>query len=324
MIILNPLCLAAGLSLLICIILTPVLIPLLRRLKFGQSIREEGPSWHQKKSGTPTMGGIAIILASLIGALLSYVITGRVSSLEQSLIFGSLLFGVIGFADDYIKVVKKRNLGLTSKQKFLSQLLVSIAVTVFMSYTGIIGGEIFIPFAKTTANIGIFIIPLAVFVLLAVVNSVNLTDGIDGLASSVTLIVSLFLTVCAIKLSNIYVAAFMGSVCASCLGFLFFNANPAKVFMGDTGSLFLGGAVALGAIALKMPLILIIAGGVYLIETLSVIIQVACFKTTGKRVFKMSPIHHHFEMCGMNEKQIVLTFSLATIILCVISYIAIF
>ena len=167
-------------------------------------------------------------------------------------------------------------------------------------------------------------IPLAIFVQLAVVNSVNLTDGLDGLATTVTLIVSLFFMVCAIKLHNFSVAAFMAATAAACLGFLFFNANPAKVFMGDTGSLFLGGAIAVGAISLKMPLILIIAGGIYLIETLSVILQVASFKLTGKRIFKMSPIHHHFEMCGLNEKKIVILFSAITLVLCAISYIVVF
>ncbi len=320
----NTLLIACGFSLFLSIVLTPVFIPVLRRLKFGQSIREEGPSWHQKKSGTPTMGGVAIIIASLLGAALAYFMKGNMESLAATLIVGSFCFGIIGFSDDYIKVVKKRNLGLTSKQKFLAQLIVSVAITVFMSYTGITGEEIFVPFLKDYVSIGFFVIPLSVFVMLAVVNSVNLTDGLDGLATSVTLVVSLFLMIVAMKLSNITVSVFMGAVAASCLGFLFFNANPAKVFMGDTGSLFLGGAVAVGALALKMPLILILAGGVYLIETLSVIIQVVSFKTTGKRVFKMSPIHHHFELCGMHEKTIVALFTLVTVILCVISYVIIF
>ena len=316
--------LGSGFSLLICLILTPLLIPKLKQLKFGQSIREEGPKWHQKKSGTPTMGGIAIIAAVFIGTCLAYVISGRLNPLEIGCLIGMLFFGVIGFFDDYIKVVKKRNLGLTSKQKFLAQILASVAIVVFMSHVGALGGEIILPFFKTTVDIGLWTIPLAIFVLLAVVNSVNLTDGLDGLATSVTLIVAIFFTICAVKLQNISVAVFMGAVGAACLGFLFFNANPAKVFMGDTGSLFLGGAVAIGAIALKLPLLLITTGGVYLLETLSVIIQVASFQLTGKRVFKMSPIHHHFEMCGMNEKAIVVLFSTVTALLCVISYFIIF
>ena len=320
----QTLLLGTGFSLLLCLVATPLLIPTLRRLKFGQSIREEGPKWHQKKSGTPTMGGVSIILAVLAGAALAYGIFSKLGILEMGILTGAFLFGIIGFLDDYIKVVKKRNLGLTSKQKFLAQLVASVAIVVFMSYTGVSGGEIFVPFFKTTIDIGLFSIPLAIFVLLAVVNSVNLTDGLDGLATSVTLIVSLFFMICAIKTKQVTIATLMGATAGACLGFLFFNANPAKVFMGDTGSLFLGGVVAIGAIALKMPLALIIAGGVYLLETLSVIIQVASFKLTGKRVFKMSPIHHHFEMCGMGEKQIVLLFSGVTVLLCLICYIAMF
>ena len=309
-----------GISLLICAILTPLLIPVLRRLKFGQEIREEGPAWHAKKSGTPTMGGIAIAVSVVASAIITAVAFAFELPAVVCLAGGALLFGLVGYADDYIKVVKKRNLGLTSKQKFLGQLFVSVIVTVYAIYSGVIDNEIIIPFIKQPVNIGIFAPILIVFVQLAVVNSVNLNDGLDGLASSVTLVVSVFLTVCAIKLQNTEVAVFMAAVAAACLGFLFFNANPARIFMGDTGSLFLGGCVALGAIMLKLPLILIIAGGVYLMETLSVILQVASFKLTGKRIFKMSPIHHHFEMCGMNERQIVLLFSLAAAILCIISY----
>ncbi len=320
----QTLLLGSGFSLLICLIATPLLIPMLRRLKFGQSIREEGPKWHQKKSGTPTMGGVSIIGAVLAGAAIAYGVSAGLGILETGLLAGAFLFGLIGFADDYIKVVKKRNLGLTSKQKFLAQLIAAVAIVVFMSHTGVMGGEIFVPFFKTTIDIGLFSIPLAIFVLLAVVNSVNLTDGLDGLATSVTLIVSLFFMICALKTKQAAIATFMGATAGACLGFLFFNANPAKVFMGDTGSLFLGGVVAIGAIALKMPLALIIAGGVYLLETLSVIIQVTSFKFTGKRVFKMSPIHHHFEMCGMGEKQIVLLFSSVTVLLCLICYFSMF
>lgn len=320
----NTLLIGSGISLIISLILTPILIPVLTKLKFGQSIRDEGPKWHQKKSGTPTMGGLAIIAAVVFGALISYILTNRISLINSGVVLGAFLYGVIGFADDYIKVVKKRNLGLTSKQKFTAQLIVSVLVTVFLSYTGVLGSEIYVPFVEGAVNIGLLTIPLAIFVQLAVVNSVNLTDGLDGLASTVTMIVSLFFMICAIKLQNFSVAALMGASAAACLGFLFFNANPAKVFMGDTGSLFLGGVIAVGAISLKMPLVLIVAGGIYLIETLSVIIQVVSFKTTGKRVFKMSPIHHHFEMCGLNEKKIVLLFSAVTIVLCILGYLIVF
>ena len=311
---------ATGLSLLICVVLTPLLIPVLRRLKFGQEIREEGPAWHAKKSGTPTMGGIAIGIAVVVAVILAGVISGLEIHAVLCLTIGSLLFGLVGFLDDYIKVVKKRNLGLTSKQKFTAQLIVSVVITVFAIYSGIIDNEIIIPFIKIPVNLAWFTPVLIVFVQLAVVNSVNLTDGLDGLASSVTFVVSVFLTICAIKMGNTEVAVFMAATSAACFGFLLFNANPARIFMGDTGSLFLGGCVALGAIMLRLPLILIIAGGVYLCETLSVILQVISFKLTGKRIFKMSPIHHHFEMCGLNERQIVLLFSMTAAILCIISY----
>jgi len=311
---------AIGVSLLVCVVLTPVLIPVLRRLKFGQEIREEGPAWHAKKSGTPTMGGIAIAIGVSVAALVAGIAFLLNAHAMVCMAGGAFLFGLVGFVDDYIKVVKKRNLGLTSKQKFLAQLLVTVLVSVYAMYSGVIDSSIIIPFIKSPVNLGIFTVFLIVFVQLAVVNSVNLTDGLDGLASSVTLVVSSFLTICAIKMGNNEVAVFMGATSAACLGFLFFNANPARIFMGDTGSLFLGGCVALGAIMLKLPLILILAGGVYLCETLSVILQVASFKLTGKRIFKMSPIHHHFEMCGMNERQIVLLFSLVSAVLCIIGY----
>lgn len=307
-------------STVLCLVLGPILIPILRRLKFGQSIREEGPSWHQKKSGTPTMGGIMFMLSSCGATLFLIFSTVGIDYEILILVFTAFSFGIIGFADDFIKVVLKRNLGLTARQKFSAQLFVSILSTIALNYMGYLNGELVVPYFHRLVDIGLLVIPLSIFVQLALTNSVNLTDGLDGLASSVTLIVGAFLTICAFLLNEIEIAIFMGSVTGGCLGFLFFNAHPAKVFMGDTGSLFLGGAVAVVAIALKLPLILIIVGGVYLIETLSVILQVASFKMTGKRIFKMSPIHHHFEMCGMNEKQIVLLFAGATLILCLIGY----
>ncbi|MBQ3225796.1 MAG: phospho-N-acetylmuramoyl-pentapeptide-transferase [Clostridia bacterium] len=311
---------SVSLSALICLVLTPILIPFLRRLKFGQSIREEGPSWHQKKSGTPTMGGITMII-SVVVATLWFGYFPEMQNYEILILLAcAVLFGVIGFVDDFIKVVMKRNLGLSAKQKFSAQILVSVVITVLLSYMGYLGGEIIIPFLDFSVDIGLFIIPFVIFVLLAMTNSVNLTDGLDGLAATVTLIVSLFLTVVAFYMNEIAVAVFIGSVSASCLAFLVFNAHPAKVFMGDTGSLFLGGATAIAAIALRLPLILIIIGFVYLMETLSVILQVASFKLTGKRIFKMSPIHHHFEMCGMNEVKIVLLFSGVTLVLCILAY----
>ncbi len=308
-----------ALSLLFCLAITPLFIPFLRRLKFGQSIREEGPSWHRVKSGTPTMGGIAFIGAitlTLLGIML--FATGFTYELLLPLVT-SLLYGAVGFWDDYIKVIKKRNLGLSAKQKFLAQLFVAILSTVAMNYLGFLTGELVVPFLATRIDIGLWIVPLTVLVQLSLVNSVNLTDGLDGLASSVTLIVSLFFVICAYLLKS-STAIFIAAVCGGCLGFLVFNAHPAKVFMGDTGSLFLGGAIATTASMLNMPLVLIIVGGVYLIETLSVIMQVTSFKLTGKRIFKMSPIHHHFEMSGFSETKIVLLFSVSTLILCILGY----
>ncbi len=320
----NTVFLSVAVALLSGLILTPVLIPFLRRLKFGQSIREEGPSWHQKKSGTPTMGGIAIIIACLFAALLIMKMTFSAVGTDMLILTGSaLLFGIVGFIDDFIKVVMKRNLGLSAKAKFLLQLFVSILSTVALLYTGAINGELILPFFKETVNIGLLIIPLIIIVQLAVVNSANLTDGLDGLAASVTLVISAFLALVAFLMGKMVAAIFMGALSGALLAFLFFNWNPAKVFMGDTGSLFLGGAVALCAVMLKMPIILIIICGVYLLETLSVIIQVVSFKTTGKRVFKMSPLHHHFEMCGYKEKKIVLMFSGLTLVLCIIGYLCI-
>jgi len=297
----------------------PVLIPIFRRLKFGQQIREEGPSWHQKKSGTPPMGGFIFIIPIIVCTLL-FARTG----LCVSLVLFALSFGIVGFADDYIKVVKKRNLGLSAKHKFLLQLLFSV-VFICVSIYGLklIGTEIFIPFAKTYVDLGIIIyIPLALFVLLGTTNSVNLTDGVDGLAATVTFVVCVFFAFLSYN-SKMYDVTVVNAIsAASLLGFLLFNHYPAKVFMGDTGSLFLGGLVCSNALLMKNPLILIICGGVYVLETFSVILQVAYFKKTGKRIFKMSPIHHHFEMCGWSEVKIVVCASLATLVLCTAAFFA--
>lgn len=311
----NAAVVSSVLSFLIAVIIAPILIPILHRLKFGQEIREIGPKWHQKKSGTPTMGGFIFIIPFAV----CMMIFAR-NPIALCVLLFSLSFALIGFLDDYIKVYKKRNLGLTEKQKFLFQLLFSalfIAVSVY--WLELIDTSIILPFAGSF-DIGVFYIPLALFVLIGCTNSVNLTDGVDGLASSVTIVVCCFLSIIAkrdgydeISIANLILAAAL-------LGFLLFNRHPAKVFMGDTGSLFLGAAVCSSALLMKNPLILIVAGGVYVIETLSVILQVASFKLTGKRIFKMSPIHHHFEMCGWSEKKIVLTAVLISAILCALAY----
>ncbi|MBQ2696329.1 MAG: phospho-N-acetylmuramoyl-pentapeptide-transferase [Clostridia bacterium] len=313
---------SAAISVIIGLIVTPILIPFLRRLKFGQSIREEGPNWHRIKSGTPTMGGIAFIVSSVLATLVIMFLAHGVRYDLIILVLTALAYGAVGFLDDFIKVVKKRNLGLSAKHKFLAQLLVAILSTVSLKYLGYISGELIIPFFSHTVNISFWIVPLTVLVQLSVVNSVNLTDGLDGLATSITIIVGLFFVVCAAAFQSVS-GIFMAAVVGGLIAFLVFNAHPAKVFMGDTGSLFLGGAIAAVASILELPLVLIIVGGIYLIETLSVILQVASFKLTGKRIFKMSPIHHHFEMCGLSETKIVLLFSVATLLLCIVGFLAI-
>lgn len=304
-----------GAAFLIAGFLGMLIIPILIRFKFGQEIREIGPSWHQKKSGTPTMGGILFIGAFLIVTpfFIRDIGSGCVAVC-------AVLFGLIGFSDDFIKIARKRNLGLTAKQKFLSQLFITVAFVLVLLYTGEIGTEIFVPLWNRSLDLGFLFIPFAVFVILGVVNGVNLTDGIDGLAGSVTLIVSVFLAVAATYKYEGSLAATSLILAGGLLGFLLYNLHPAKVFMGDTGSLFLGGYIAAVSVLLGFELILLFCGIIYLVETLSVIIQVVSYKLTGKRVFKMSPIHHHFEMCGWKENKIVLAFSSATVLFCIISY----
>lgn len=304
------------------------LIPVLRRLKFGQEIRDEGPAWHAKKSGTPTMGGFIFIFAIVIMAAICYmvgVLTGLDMPCDSAMFLimvVALVYGVIGFIDDYIKVILKRNLGLTAKQKFLLQLIAAIGFVCWAVYGEGISTEIRIPFTSLAFDIGIFFIPLSVLVILATVNSVNLTDGLDGLATSITIVVALFYMLFAEfgEFPNQTVALFAAMLVGSLLGFLIYNKYPAKVFMGDTGSLFLGGAISGMAIIMEQPLALIIIGIVYVIESLSVILQVISFKTTGKRIFKMSPIHHHFEMCGWKETKIVAVFTGVTLAVCALMF----
>ena len=300
-------------------VVVPVLIPYLRRLKFGQQILEDGPKWHEKKSGTPTMGGISFILG--VNVAMAAAIAAHFDMKLLVMTAVSLGFGAIGFIDDYIKVVKKRNLGLTATQKFLMQAVLAAVYVVVLQQTGELSSEIIIPFTGIELSLPWWIyIPFILLVVTATVNAVNLTDGLDGLAASVSVVVTLFFAAAAALTDALDSAYFALAVCGGCVGFLLYNKYPAKVFMGDTGSLYLGGAVSVLAVGLKMPLLLIIAGFVYLFETLSVIIQVASFKLTGKRVFKMSPIHHHFEMCGWNERKIVAVFSGVTILLCIAAY----
>lgn len=307
-------------SFLISVVFCPILIPFLRKLKFGQTEREEGPQSHLKKNGTPTMGGL-VILASILLTSLIYI--GKFTEI-LSVLFMTLGFGLIGFLDDYIKVVKKRSLGLTPLQKMALQFIVT---GVFIYYYFKIAGldtSIKIPFVSGDG----FVMPTWLFIIfvfivvLGTVNGVNFTDGLDGLASGVTVIVATFFTIAALSL-NPSMTPITGAVVGSLLGFLLFNTYPARVFMGDTGSLALGGFVSSIALMLHMPLFIVIIGLIYLVEVLSVILQVGYFKLThGKRIFKMAPIHHHFELCGYSETQVVAAFSIVTALLCLVGIMA--
>ena len=329
--------LAFVVALVVTLVFGPVFIPWLRKLKFGQEIREEGPKWHQKKSGTPTMGGIMFIVGIAAAILVTTIIFAVNGNLDKTyarcilLFVISLGFGIIGFIDDYIKVVKKRNLGLTASQKFIMQVVLAAIYVVVLYVMGVLDTAIKIPFTSIEWTMPLWLyIPFVMFIVVGVVNAVNLTDGLDGLASSITVIVGLFFAFASyIAFSEYGVTVFSMALVGGLLGFLWYNKYPAKVFMGDTGSLFLGAAVALMAIDLKMPIFLILVGFVYLMETLSVIMQTAYFKYTkkkygeGRRIFKMSPLHHHFEMCGWKEKKLVAVFTLVTAVLCVVAWFAI-
>lgn len=292
----------------------PIFIPVLTRLKFGQTVRDDGPKTHLKKMGTPTIGGLIFILPILLVS----VYYARTNPHILALAFVTAGFGVVGFIDDFIKVVKKRKDGLYPKQKMLGLLIVAAIFTFYAAYFTDVGIDVSIPFLGTINSVWFFI-PFTVFVLVATTNSVNLTDGLDGLLAGITLIIMVFFTVVAMTRPEWgYLKVFSASVAGGCLGFLSFNLHPARVFMGDTGSLALGGAVGAIAIMLKMPFMILIIGAIYVIEALSVIIQVTSFKMTGKRVFKMAPIHHHFELMGWKETRVVAAFWLVTVVLCLL------
>jgi phospho-N-acetylmuramoyl-pentapeptide-transferase len=297
-----------------------LILPVLRALKAGQSIREVGPTWHNYKAGTPMMGGLMFIFALVICLLIA------IPTMEDYSVFFvlamSLCFGAVGFVDDFCKMKKKRNEGLTSMQKLLLQLAVSALFLYAMYKQGTLNCELYIPFVNVSFTVHPLVyIFFAMFVMVGCDNAVNLTDGVDGLSSSVTLPVLVFFTAAAFCMGKIDLALMPACLIGGLIAYLFYNWHPAKVFMGDTGSLFLGGVVCGLAFALNIPLILILVGFVYIMETLSVILQVGYFKIThGKRLFKMSPIHHHFEMCGWKEERIVLTFAAVSAIMCVIAW----
>ena len=282
----------------------PLLIPELHKLKFGQSIREEGPKSHQAKSGTPTMGGIMIILAIVIATVAAAPLTPAV----LLALFITLGHFVLGFLDDYIKVVKKRNLGLKAKQKMLGQILIAIVTMIVGTRVLGIDTTIWIPIADVNVDIGVGYYFLVLFVLVGTSNAVNLTDGLDGLASGTVAIASGAYALVCYMTGHFDLAIFCVAMMMACLAFLRFNAHPAKVFMGDTGSLALGGAIAAVGILTHTEILLAVIGFVFVCEALSVIIQVISFKTTGKRVFRMSPIHHHFELGGWKETKVVFVF----------------
>ena len=297
-----------------------LLLPVLRALKAGQPIREVGPTWHNYKAGTPMMGGLMFIGAAIITMLISLF------SMKDYTVFYtlglSLCFGLVGFLDDFFKIKYKRNLGLTSLQKALLQMAVSALYLYLLYLEGNLTPNLYIPFVEKPVAIHILVyIFFAMFVMVGCVNAVNLTDGIDGLCGSVTIPVMVFFTVAAYMKGKMDIALLPACLTGGLIAYLFYNWHPAKVFMGDTGSLFLGGMVCGLAFALDMPMVLLLVGLVYIVETLSVILQVGYFKIThGKRIFKMAPIHHHFEMCGWKEVKIVLVFSAISLAMCVLAY----
>ena len=303
-------------SFLIANIIGPFVIRYLKILKFGQIERDLGPKSHQIKQGTPTIGGIIFILAILISTL---IFVKRFSDEAMICMYSLLAFAAIGFLDDILKILKKNNEGLNSKQKMILLLFVSGAFAVYTYFR--FGSLIYIPILKEYFDLKWFYIPFVIFFYAAVTNATNLTDGLDGLLTSVTLIVMTFLCVVAYGLSSNTLAIFCGIVVGGLLGFLRFNSYPARVIMGDTGSLAIGGVICTICIVLRLPLIVILIGGIYVVEALSVVIQVLYFKKTKKRVFKMAPIHHHFELSGWHETKVVSVFSIATVILCLLAFI---
>ncbi len=314
-------CLAIVIAAVITGLLGYFMVPFLHKIKFGQTIREVGPSWHKNKQGTPTMGGIMFIIGSSVAAVICIAFLWLNGGAETQLMLvkvvaGALMavgFGIVGFLDDYISIKKHRNLGLTEIQKLILQFII---VGAYLLSVALAGGttETVIPFLGSV-DLGFFYYILAAVFIVGMVNAVNFTDGIDGLNTSVTLVVALIFSVIAMLLNRVGLSLYAAAIVGAMIGFLFWNANPAKVFMGDTGSLFLGGAVCALAFGVDMPILLILIGIIYIVEILSVVLQVTYFKIShGKRIFKMAPIHHHFEMCGWNENKICFVFSGVTLL----------
>ncbi len=323
----KSLLLAFASSLAVTSLLGPLIIPLLKRMKFGQNIRSDGPSRHLNKAGTPTMGGVMFLAGTFAGCF--FLARGRADGL---IVLAALLgFGLIGFLDDYMKVVLKRSLGLKARQKLLCQILLAAGLTFWIVYGLGRGTEIVIPFAGFFTPGGIQLelgvwpfMAFAVMVIVSAANAVNLTDGLDGLAAGVSMLVALALMIIALIVPRDGVAVSLAALAGGCLGFLIFNRHPAKVFMGDTGSLALGGGLGAAAVITRSELFLLIIGGIFVLETLSVIIQVVCYQTTGRRFFRMSPLHHHYELSGWSEKRVVFTFWTATLIFAAIGLIGVY
>lgn len=298
--------------------LAPLAIPVLRRLKFGQNIRKEGPQSHLKKAGTPTMGGIIFIISTLIVMIFMRF---KLSSPGMIALYSLIAFGFIGFLDDILKIIKKDNEGLKAWQK----MVLLLAFSGIIAYYGFLnfGTNLKVPFLSVEIPLGILYIPFVILIYAATTNAVNLTDGLDGLATTVSILVLTFFAMLSFMMKEISLAVFSTSLIGGLLGFLKYNSYPAKIFMGDTGSLAIGGAIATIAIVLEQPLLIVIVGGIYVLEALSVILQVSSYKIRKKRLFKMAPIHHHFEQCGWSEVKIVTVFAVVTVLLCIIGFIAI-
>lgn len=315
-------------------VLGKFLIPFLRKIKFGQTIKENGPVWHKSKQGTPNMGGFMFIIGSVVGILVGFILLKvlwkeplGLSAVNSVKLFGglgmALIFGFIGFLDDYIKDVKKRNLGLNAKQKLIMQFFTAVAYLLSVYLAGDTSTTVIFPFFGQL-DLGFFYYVIMILFILFLSNAVNLTDGIDGLAASVTFLVCISVLIMSGVLGLLGIGVYASALAGGLLGFLIYNFHPAKVFMGDTGSMFLGGSVLALGFGINLPVLILLFGIIYVVEAMSVVLQVISFQTTGKRIFKMSPIHHHFEMCGWSEGKIVGVFSLVTLVGCIVSIIAVF
>lgn len=325
---------AAVIAFAVSAVLGKFLIPFLRKIKFGQTIKENGPVWHKSKQGTPNMGGFMFIIGSVVGILVGFILLKvlwkeplGLSAVNSVKLFGglgmALIFGFIGFLDDYIKDVKKRNLGLNAKQKLIMQFFTAVAYLLSVYLAGDTSTTVIFPFFGQL-DLGFFYYVIMILFILFLSNAVNLTDGIDGLAASVTFLVCISVLIMSGVLGLLGIGVYASALAGGLLGFLIYNFHPAKVFMGDTGSMFLGGSVLALGFGINLPVLILLFGIIYVVEAMSVVLQVISFQTTGKRIFKMSPIHHHFEMCGWSEGKIVGVFSLVTLVGCIVSIIAIF